>query len=330
MTAARRIRRGKLLFSARVIPYRGSWLDFEFDPKDILYFRVDRRRKMPATILLKAIGLSNEQVLAHFFRFDTFQVAAEGGFMELVPERLRGEIARFDITDKTGKVMVAEGQAHQRQAHPRHGSRGHEAHRRDRGLPAGPRPGEQRGRSGDRRDRRQRERRADRGDAEEAARRQRPGDPHDLHERPGPGPVHLQHAAHRRDRRPAGGADRDLPDDAAGRAADRRRRRDAVPAPVLRRRDLRPVARRPHEGQLPLRSSGNHRPDDAEQRGHHRHDEAPRRAAQRPRRNRRHRSPRQPPRALRRANWPRTSSAPAWCASSARSRNALARPRPRT
>src|SRR5512132_2585893 len=79
---------GKLLFSARVIPYRGSWLDFEFDPKDILYFRVDRRRKMPATILLKAIGLSPEQILAHFFRFDTFTIAAEGGFMELVPERL--------------------------------------------------------------------------------------------------------------------------------------------------------------------------------------------------------------------------------------------------
>src|SRR4029453_9073271 len=99
---------GKLLFSARVIPYRGSWLDFEYDPKDYLYFRVDRRRKMPATILLKAIGLSNEQVLAHFFRFDTFQLGAEGGFMELVPERLRGEIARFDITDKTGKVVVAK------------------------------------------------------------------------------------------------------------------------------------------------------------------------------------------------------------------------------
>src|SRR5512137_2965863 len=99
---------GKLLFSARVIPYRGSWLDFEFDPKDILYFRVDRRRKMPATILLKAIGLNPEQILAHFFRFDTFALADDGGFMELVPERLRGEIARFDITDKTGKVIVAK------------------------------------------------------------------------------------------------------------------------------------------------------------------------------------------------------------------------------
>ena len=58
---------GKLLFSARIIPYRGSWLDFEFDPKDILYFRVDRRRKMPVTILLKAIGLTPESILAHFF-----------------------------------------------------------------------------------------------------------------------------------------------------------------------------------------------------------------------------------------------------------------------
>ncbi len=100
---------GKLLFSARVIPYRGSWLDFEFDPKDILYFRVDRRRKMPATILLKAIGLTAEQILAHFFTFDKFQVHANtGGAMELQPERLRGEIARFDIVDKSGKVIVAK------------------------------------------------------------------------------------------------------------------------------------------------------------------------------------------------------------------------------
>src|SRR5690349_16923380 len=97
---------GKLLFSARIIPYRGSWLDFEFDPKDILYFRVDRRRKMPVTILLKAIGLTPEQILAHFFVFDNFTLKTEGALMEFVPERLRGEIARFDITDKDGKVIV--------------------------------------------------------------------------------------------------------------------------------------------------------------------------------------------------------------------------------
>ncbi len=99
---------GKLLFSARIIPYRGSWLDFEFDPKDILYFRVDRRRKMPVTILLKAIGMTSEQILANFFVFDNFALRSEGAEMEFVAERLRGEVARFDITDKSGKVLVAK------------------------------------------------------------------------------------------------------------------------------------------------------------------------------------------------------------------------------
>jgi DNA-directed RNA polymerase subunit beta len=99
---------GKLLFSARIIPYRGSWLDFEFDPKDILYFRVDRRRKMPVTILLKAIGLTHEQILAAFFEFDTFQLSKKGVQFEVVPERLRGEVAKFDILDKTAKVIVAK------------------------------------------------------------------------------------------------------------------------------------------------------------------------------------------------------------------------------
>jgi len=97
---------GKLLFSARIIPYRGSWLDFEFDPKDFLYFRVDRRRKMPVTILLKAIGLTPEQILAQFFVFDTFHISKEGVQFELVPDRLRGEIARFDIATRGGKVVV--------------------------------------------------------------------------------------------------------------------------------------------------------------------------------------------------------------------------------
>ena len=97
---------GKLLFSARVIPYRGSWLDFEFDPKDILYFRIDRRRKMPVTILLKAIGLNNEQILANFFNFDHFSLSANGASMEFVPERLRGQMANFDVLDKNGVVVI--------------------------------------------------------------------------------------------------------------------------------------------------------------------------------------------------------------------------------
>src|SRR5579871_3876307 len=95
---------GKLLFSSRIIPYRGSWLDFEFDPKDYLYFRVDRRRKMPVTVLLKAIGYTPEQILADFFSFDTFHLSGKDVLFELIPERLRGDIARFDIVTKNGKV----------------------------------------------------------------------------------------------------------------------------------------------------------------------------------------------------------------------------------
>ncbi|HQU79205.1 MAG TPA: DNA-directed RNA polymerase subunit beta [Azonexus sp.] len=99
---------GKLLFSARIIPYRGSWLDFEFDPKDTLFFRVDRRRKMPVTTLLRAIGMSSEEILARFFEFDTFILSKEKVELALVPERLRGEVARFDFVGPDGKVIVAK------------------------------------------------------------------------------------------------------------------------------------------------------------------------------------------------------------------------------
>jgi DNA-directed RNA polymerase subunit beta len=99
---------GKLLFSARVIPYRGSWLDFEFDPKDLLYFRIDRRRKMPVTILLKALGYSEEQILAEFYSFDTFYLTKNGVFMKVVPERLKGEVAKFDIVAQDGTLIVAK------------------------------------------------------------------------------------------------------------------------------------------------------------------------------------------------------------------------------
>ncbi|HEY8069210.1 MAG TPA: DNA-directed RNA polymerase subunit beta [Burkholderiales bacterium] len=99
---------GKLLFSARIIPYRGSWLDFEFDPKDIVFFRVDRRRKMPVTILLKALGYTPERILKEFFAFDTFTIEPNSVLFEIVPERLRGEVARFDIVDKAGKTIVAK------------------------------------------------------------------------------------------------------------------------------------------------------------------------------------------------------------------------------
>ena len=101
---------GKLLYSARVIPYRGSWLDFEFDPKDLVYVRIDRRRKLPATILLRALGYNSEQMLEMFFDVDNYKLSAEGDFtLKLVPARLRGEVATFDIKDAKGKVLVEEG-----------------------------------------------------------------------------------------------------------------------------------------------------------------------------------------------------------------------------
>jgi len=97
---------GKLLYSARIIPYRGSWLDFEFDAKDFVYFRVDRRRKMPVTILLKAIGMTPEQILDTYYDFDEFHFDGRTAKLELVPDRLRGEVARFDINDPDGKPIV--------------------------------------------------------------------------------------------------------------------------------------------------------------------------------------------------------------------------------
>ena len=97
---------GKLLFSARVIPYRGSWLDFEFDAKDILYFRVDRRRKMPGTILLKALGYTAEEILERFFEFDRFSLKPLGATLPFVPERMKGQTVSFDIVDNEGKIIV--------------------------------------------------------------------------------------------------------------------------------------------------------------------------------------------------------------------------------
>ena len=100
---------GKLLYTARVIPYRGSWLDFEFDPKDMLFVRIDRRRKLPVTILLRALGYSSEEILEMFFDTSTFHYKKGEYSLDLDPERLRGEIAVFDIVDKKGAVVVAKG-----------------------------------------------------------------------------------------------------------------------------------------------------------------------------------------------------------------------------
>jgi DNA-directed RNA polymerase subunit beta len=100
---------GKLLYSARVIPYRGSWLDFEFDPKDCVFVRIDRRRKLPATIILRALGFTAEEIITMFFDVNMFHVKKEGFSVDLIPERMRGDIATFDISDKKGTVIVETG-----------------------------------------------------------------------------------------------------------------------------------------------------------------------------------------------------------------------------
>jgi DNA-directed RNA polymerase subunit beta len=96
---------GKLLFSARVIPYRGSWLDFEFDPKDSVFVRIDRRRKLPVSIILRALEYTNEQILDMFFEKNEFKLG-DPITLKLVPERLRGETASFDI--KIGRKVIVE------------------------------------------------------------------------------------------------------------------------------------------------------------------------------------------------------------------------------
>ena len=100
---------GKLLYNARVIPYRGSWLDFEFDPKDAVFVRIDRRRKLPASIILRALEYSSEEILETFFETNTVTIKGEDVSIDLIAERLRGEVATFDIIGPNGKTIVEMG-----------------------------------------------------------------------------------------------------------------------------------------------------------------------------------------------------------------------------
>jgi DNA-directed RNA polymerase subunit beta len=100
---------GKLLYSARVIPYRGSWLDFEFDPKDCVFVRIDRRRKLPATIILRALEYTSEEILDMFFDKNVFHVKKDGFSVDLRADRMRGDVSSFDIKDKEGNVLVEMG-----------------------------------------------------------------------------------------------------------------------------------------------------------------------------------------------------------------------------
>lgn len=100
----------KVLYSCRIIPMRGSWLDFDFDHKDILYVRIDRRRKMPATILFKAMGMSKEQILNYFYTREHYLLEDGGRLLwEVEKELYRKDTAYADITDKEGNVLVRAG-----------------------------------------------------------------------------------------------------------------------------------------------------------------------------------------------------------------------------
>ena len=96
---------GKVLYSARIIPYRGSWLDFEFDAKDILFCRIDRRRKIPATIILRALEMSSEEILHSFYDVDEYEITKDEVSTKLIPSRLRGETLSVDLKVRT-KVIV--------------------------------------------------------------------------------------------------------------------------------------------------------------------------------------------------------------------------------
>ena len=242
---------GKLLFQARVIPYRGSWLDFEFDAKDCVFARIDRRRKLPVTILLRALGYSNADILRLFFDHNTVHLTKKGPELELVPERLRGEIAMFEIS-ANGKVIVEEGRRitarHVRQLEEAGVKRLHVPVEYLEGKVLAPRrrrpaTGEVLASANDVAD-----------DRAGRALRRTPNVPeigtlyvNDLDRGPYVSDTLRIDATHDAPR----GADRDLPDDAPGRAADQGRGREPVPQPVLQRRALRPVGRGPHEVQPP-------------------------------------------------------------------------------
>ena len=100
---------GKVLYNARIIPYRGSWLDFEFDAKDLVFARIDRRRKLLASIILRALGLTTSEILDLFFEKVTVYKGEEQFEIDLVADRLRGEMAQFDIVTPAGDVVVEQG-----------------------------------------------------------------------------------------------------------------------------------------------------------------------------------------------------------------------------
>ena len=241
---------GKLLFSARIIPYRGSWLDFEFDPKDCVFARIDRRRKLPVTIILRALGYTEEQVLDMFFEKNTFYLTKKEIEFEVIPQRLRGETAAFEI--RVGKkVVVEEG----RRITARHVKEIEESGVKRLPVPMDYMQGKVLAHDIVNTETGEILAKANEiltvPTVEQADRKRHHRDPHVVRQRSGPWSVHLGHVAHRSDQDPPRGAGGNLPHDASGRAADQGCGGKPVSEPVLQRRAIRPVAGRPHEVQPP-------------------------------------------------------------------------------
>ena len=304
---------GKLLFSARVIPYRGSWLDFEFDPKDHVFVRIDRRRKLPATVLLRALERkvkdkdsretwrpvfeNDGEILDVFFKTDSLRIEQEGP-----SDRTRtGAVARGECpvrSHRSGRERDrGGGAAGQRPA------RGAARSGATSEAPVAPRPGRlrhgegaraRRGEQGDRGGPRAGERQDHPGNPGEVPRGDRPPLRCAVRERGGRGAVPFGDPSPGPHRLQSGSAGRDLPDDAPWRAADPRRRAVHVPQPVLQSRTLRPLGSGADEVQPAARASRFDRRARAFARGRRGRPEGPHRDQERPRAGGRHRPSRKP------------------------------------
>ncbi len=290
---------GKLLFAARIIPYRGSWLDIEFDAKDIVYARIDRRRKIPVTSLLYALGLDGEEILKTFYRTVTYSRLKDGWRVPYDPERMKGFKGAVDMIDAdTGEVAIETGRKLTVRTARQLADKGLKAlFAADADLYGqyiaedlyNPQTGEIYAEAGD-------EITEKSLAATARGRLHRSADPrHRPRQRRS---LHPQHAEGRQEHVARGRAVRHLPRHAPGRAADHRERRGDVSFAVLRLRALRPLGRRPRQDEHAPRPRRARHPAHAAQGRHPRGGEGVGEPARRPRRDRRHRPPRQPARAL--------------------------------
>ena len=290
---------GKLLFAARIIPYRGSWLDFEFDAKDIVYVRIDRRRKLPVTTLLYALGMDDEEILATFYKTITVKETKRGWKVPFVAEKMRGMTPTADLVDaKSGEVVAKAGEKITAKRARELAEDGLKEVLFNAGGPGRQVSGRGHRQPADRADLRRGRRGADRQAAGDAEGSEDQGFPDPRHRPRHDRRLHPQHAQRRQELQPRGSVDGRLPGHAPGRAADAGRRAGPVPRPVLRFGALRPLRGRPRQDEHAPRPRRRRHRAHAAQGGHPRRHQDAGRPARRQGRDRRHRPPRQPPRAL--------------------------------